>query len=90
MTLRIISENKNALSATLLYKVTAFGFVGSISFFEVGTPDYFLTIYIYNSESPDCLKYNLENGGGWYSWGFTGRFMASVTHKSFHSQALAK
>ena len=33
MTLRVISENKIALSATLLYKVTAFGFVGSIRFF---------------------------------------------------------
>ena len=30
MTLQVISENKNALSATLLYKVTAFGLVGSI------------------------------------------------------------
>ena len=32
MTLRVIAENKNASSATLLYKVTAFGFVNSISF----------------------------------------------------------
>ena len=35
MTLRAISENKNALSATLLYKVAAFGFVGSIRFCRV-------------------------------------------------------
>ena len=51
MILRVISENKNVLSATFLFKVIVFGFVGSIRFNKQkikGRHIYFLKVDVDN------------------------------------------